>query len=180
MVSSHTTLPGLTIATHQINYGSLWPPLYLNLNSISLNKQENPENPETNCCGHHQHILVAKQKVPNVTQPKHIPQPQNLEIREIDRHDRKSHQNYKFKHRHCKSDRQNITLPLLQLSSNQGDWSPGLPILQTIAYCSCPKTKIKINTKVRSQVNFKMLPPPVISSSPNLTSRNQSNNLVMQ
>ena len=47
--------------------------------------------------------------------------PQNLEIREIDRHDRQSHQNYKFKSRHRKAIGKSITVPLLQLSSDQGD-----------------------------------------------------------
>ena len=45
-----------------------------------------------------------------------------------------------------------ITIPLLQLSSDQGNFMPGLPILQTIAYCSHPETRIKINVKVKSHI----------------------------
>ena len=45
-------------------------------------------------------------KVTNVVQPQYTPTPpKNWETREIDRHDHQSHQIYKFKLRHHKSDR---------------------------------------------------------------------------
>ena len=64
-----------------------------------------------------------------------------------------------------------ITVPLLQLSSDQGDWSPGSPIPQAIAYCNRPKTKNKKNKRkgqvTRTKANFKTPPLQVKSSNPN-------------
>ena len=75
MVSSHTSLPGLTIATQQIK---LWlflattlPPSKL----YSSNKQGNQEIPRNQSLWPPQDTLVAKQKVPNIIQPKYAPQP---------------------------------------------------------------------------------------------------------
>ena len=74
MVSSHISLPGLTIATHQIK---LWLSLATTLPPSKLyssNKQENQENPGNQSLWPPQDTLVAKEKVPNVTQPKYAPQ----------------------------------------------------------------------------------------------------------
>ena len=93
MVSSHTSLPGLTIATHQIK---LWLSLATTLpppNSIFLinRKTQKPiavVTPKT---------LVTKIKG-HLHSPTsvHPPPPKNLETREVDCHDCQSHQKYKF------------------------------------------------------------------------------------
>ena len=75
MVSSHTSLPGLTITTQQIK---LWLSLATTLPPSKLyssNKQENQENPKNQSLWPPQDTLLAKQKVPNITQPKYAPQP---------------------------------------------------------------------------------------------------------
>ena len=109
--------------------------------------------------------------------------PQNLEIREINCHECLFHQNYKFQHRHHKSDRQkhNSTLtPTFKLPGQLTAWianTPNLSLLQV----SRNKNKNKRKGQVTcTKVNFTTPPLPVKSSNPNQTSQNQSNNLVMQ
>ena len=121
MVSSHTSLPGLTIATQQIK---LWLPLATTLPPSKLyssNKQETQENPKNQLLWPPQDTLVAKQKVPNVTQPKYAPQPQKFRnqksIARITNFTKITSLNVGI----AKAIGKSITVPLLQLSSDQGD-----------------------------------------------------------
>ena len=69
MVSSHTSLPRLTIVKQQIK---LWLSLATTLPPFKLyssNKQENQENPGNQSLWPPQDTLVAIKKVPNITQP---------------------------------------------------------------------------------------------------------------
>ena len=83
-------------------YGSLWQPLYLNLNSISLNKQENlkQQYPYSNFQATRaidtpgSPIPKSHSLLPNLSKPLN---PKNSEIRESDRHDHQSLQNCKSK-----------------------------------------------------------------------------------
>ena len=118
MVSSHTSLPELTIATQQIK---LWVSLATTLPPSKLYSSNKQENPKNQSLWPPQDTLVAKQKVPNVTQPKYAPQPPKFRnqkpIARIANFTKITSLNIGI----AKAIGKSITVPLLQLSSDQGD-----------------------------------------------------------